>query len=435
MQKVYLLLRNNQQTGPYTFEELLQLQLKPHDLIWVEGKSYGWRYPAEVESLKPYMTAAHIPQNETEHIHSKTVDTPSVTTANSKKVFVSMPINVQLKNKENAAPVDPIEQKAEELRKKAQAYIPSHPEEIKTNYNRNLNEAEEDYTKWIYERKKKKSGVPKKTVAIASVGVLILLTGWWVKGQFFSDSSITHTVNAIQQNKLPVDEESTSNNALVTEEENNPEKKPNPKIEKIKKEKPEVSIEKVIVQKETPASETVSSKNEQVIEQITESNSEERKNESAVEVPEKKKTLKEKLGDLFKKKKENLPEEEPKVTENTSGERRATRREDASSSVSVTDVSDLVDLKTNKIADSWMMGVKNVKLTLYNKSDLTINAAKVEVSYYSDQNNLLEKKTISYSNIAPQKSQTVTIPDNRLADHIDYKVLSATGVENAYATR
>ena len=54
MQKVYLLLRNNQQTGPHSFEELLELHLKPYDLIWVEGKSLGWRYPTEIETLKPF---------------------------------------------------------------------------------------------------------------------------------------------------------------------------------------------------------------------------------------------------------------------------------------------------------------------------------------------------------------------------------------------
>ena len=82
-----------------------------------------------------------------------------------------------------------------------------------------------------------------------------------------------------------------------------------------------------------------------------------------------------------------------------------------------------------------MMGVKNVKLNLYNKSNLTLTQAKVEVLYYSDQNKLLEKKIISYANIPPKKSQIISIPDNRLADHIEYKVVSATGVENAYANR
>ncbi len=57
----------------------------------------------------------------------------------------------------------------------------------------------------------------------------------------------------------------------------------------------------------------------------------------------------------------------------------------------------------------------------------------MEVLYYSEQNNLLEKKILLFSNIAPNKSQTVPAPDQRLADHIEYKIISATGIDNAYA--
>jgi len=54
MHRIYSLLRSNKQSGPYSLEELLHLNLKPFDLIWVEGKS-GWSYPSEIESLKPFL--------------------------------------------------------------------------------------------------------------------------------------------------------------------------------------------------------------------------------------------------------------------------------------------------------------------------------------------------------------------------------------------
>src|SRR5919199_3320190 len=56
MDKVYLLLRNNVESGPLSFEELIQQHLKPDDLIWVEGKSCAWASPTELQSLKPYVT-------------------------------------------------------------------------------------------------------------------------------------------------------------------------------------------------------------------------------------------------------------------------------------------------------------------------------------------------------------------------------------------
>jgi hypothetical protein len=52
--KKYLLLRNNKQTGPYSSEELLEMGLKPQDLLWMEGKSASWRYPAEFDEFKTH---------------------------------------------------------------------------------------------------------------------------------------------------------------------------------------------------------------------------------------------------------------------------------------------------------------------------------------------------------------------------------------------
>lgn len=56
MQKVYLLLRNNKQSGPHSLEDLVQLNLKPMDLIWEEGKSFSWSYPTEITILKAYVS-------------------------------------------------------------------------------------------------------------------------------------------------------------------------------------------------------------------------------------------------------------------------------------------------------------------------------------------------------------------------------------------
>jgi len=53
----YLLLRDNKQTGPYSTEELITKGLKPYDLVWLDGKSAAWRYPSEIQELKPYAPA------------------------------------------------------------------------------------------------------------------------------------------------------------------------------------------------------------------------------------------------------------------------------------------------------------------------------------------------------------------------------------------
>ncbi|RYZ24891.1 MAG: hypothetical protein EOO10_19685 [Chitinophagaceae bacterium] len=47
----YFLLRDNQETGPYTLTELKGKTLYTTDLIWVEDESKCWKQPSEIEAL------------------------------------------------------------------------------------------------------------------------------------------------------------------------------------------------------------------------------------------------------------------------------------------------------------------------------------------------------------------------------------------------
>jgi hypothetical protein len=54
---MYLLLRDNKQSGPYTADELKEKGLKAYDLVWVEGRSAAWRYPSEIDELSAFAPA------------------------------------------------------------------------------------------------------------------------------------------------------------------------------------------------------------------------------------------------------------------------------------------------------------------------------------------------------------------------------------------
>jgi hypothetical protein len=54
---MYLLLRNNKQSGPYSLDDLKTMGLKAYDLVWVDGKSAAWRYPCEIEELSSFAPA------------------------------------------------------------------------------------------------------------------------------------------------------------------------------------------------------------------------------------------------------------------------------------------------------------------------------------------------------------------------------------------
>ena len=92
MQKIYVLLRNDQQTGPYSLQELIQFDLKPYDLIWIEGKSAGWYYPQEIGALHPYL--GFLPQKQKLVVKA---------TAAAPPVFVAPP-PVQVKQEPQSAP-------------------------------------------------------------------------------------------------------------------------------------------------------------------------------------------------------------------------------------------------------------------------------------------------------------------------------------------
>jgi hypothetical protein len=53
----YKLLRNNMESGPYGFQDLIDLQLKAYDLLWLVGKSVSWKYPSEIDEFKLYAPA------------------------------------------------------------------------------------------------------------------------------------------------------------------------------------------------------------------------------------------------------------------------------------------------------------------------------------------------------------------------------------------
>ena len=446
MQKVYLLLRSNQQTGPHTLEELLKLDLKSFDLIWVEGKSYGWSYPSEIETLKPFV-APLATNNQTQAIAPPVTDPNSFGAGKavaSKKIFVSMPVVNASASVPSTSSADAIEQKAEELRRRAQSYIPQAPlqqDELRTNYTRNLNDVEEDYTSWVFKKKTKgKTYLSKKYWAFGAI-IAVALAGAWMtikttssKPSAITPSSVVPTNAEEKAANSPI--ESTELSTAISVSEKKPVKRlsANNISKKEKEKKAEINS---VIRKENATAidpDVAQKQPTSMIEENTPIITEEKK-EPAGKTKEKR-TLKTLFNTLFKKNKKQEPaqEEEPQSASNNNNERNATHRGDEQGvATSVIDLSGQVTIKLNKAPDDWMMGVQGLKLTLYNNSEATLKTAVVEVLYYSDENSLLEKKTINFSNIAPGKSQTMAAPDHRLADRVDYKIMSASGIANAYA--
>ncbi|MDQ6609079.1 MAG: hypothetical protein M3Y85_04585, partial [Bacteroidota bacterium] len=155
MNKSYTLLRNNNNSGPYSLTDLPELALTAHDLIWVEGESAGWRYPSEIEELK-----AFVKNSQTDNASSpfnknpdKQVPAPTITKVNPRKIFVSLPIGLK-----NQTPVvqPTLEEKAEALRKKVLDIAEQKSEGLEVKHSRSIEEIKEEYSDWIHQQKTKR---------------------------------------------------------------------------------------------------------------------------------------------------------------------------------------------------------------------------------------------------------------------------------------
>ena len=135
----------------------------------------------------------------------------------------------------------------------------------------------------------------------------------------------------------------------------------------------------------------------------------------------KRKKLRDKIFDLFKKK-PSEEKEEAKPVEEENGKRNSTRRESGSN------LAQMVLVKF-AVPNSWMMGIKGAKATLTNRGNEVIAKAVVEIVYYNDDNDVVEKRTIAFTDIKSKQTKTVAVPDHSTATRLEYNVTSAVGNE------
>jgi hypothetical protein len=90
---MYLLLRNNKQSGPYSLEELKSMGLKAYDLVWSEGKSAAWRYPSELEELKSFAPA--VEEQPFDRFYRKATPTSITDSPVSVAVESTIPVTVE----------------------------------------------------------------------------------------------------------------------------------------------------------------------------------------------------------------------------------------------------------------------------------------------------------------------------------------------------
>lgn len=496
MQKVYLLLRSNKQTGPYSLEELLQLNLKPFDLVWMEGRSAAWQYPSEIPSLKPYVPEtphADVPfkpvstsvmeENTGQTLNSKAYKEPQNPIPQKpesvKRVFVTVPKNYvaaadpkthvqQNDHTEHQAYMpsanEALYERKEEVKQAMPSYSQSYAqqkpaEEVHTNYARSLNQVEEEYTSWMYRQKtKKKPAVNPKDLVLAVLVLAVIAGGYYIMSKPSVTNSVlpgNQTAQIIQQPTEPggVEPQKENPTASPVEKTGSASGTVSSKPLKNTKKKNPVSVSKSQTSASVP-----SSKNPMPVEKTTpniltttgavadKETEVKQQPKTGTTSPEKKKRLGDVLKNIFAKKdKKEEPQnnevvlENPKPADNRQAQRRGTdetttndQPSEKPSEISTAALAGQIDIYTNS-NDNWMMGVKNLKVTLRNRSNVTIQTASVTVNYYNENNELLEKKLIYFNNVGPKTKAVVTAPDNKWADHVDFKLAAVSAKDDRYA--
>ena len=466
MQQLFLLLRNNQQTGPYSIEELLQLNLKPFDLVWVEGRSAAWQYPEEIPALHPYVPSTPRPEPfspittaamENSQPVQEITSRDQQGAPSAKHVFVSMP------RKQQAFPPLPPEPDSVPVEEKVQAT----PERFyEPTFQTKIAAPVEDYgyeKAYAAEYRMKKAGRKKvqvsgKDLVVASLIVVVIAAGYYLISR---PSVITKRAVPVVVKELPAEPARDSSRVVAEAIAGDPhlqaktESWPEPKMkwpkESISKEKKQEAIRPASI-----PSATASVHNEEILKETSGTTAETKKPEatsSREQAPQKKKKLGEVIKNIFtKNKKEPGKTTDPTVLDEPrpATNRQSTKRsDDEANSKTVTapkenkeedhdvaapepNLADLVDLSSNAPA-SWMMGVTGLKITLRNRSNSTIQTAAVNVFYYDDNNRLLDKKMIYFSNVPAKGKLTLPAPDHKFADHVEFKLGAVSAKEDRFA--
>lgn len=418
----YRMLRSNREIGPYSLDEIISLGLKPYDLIWVDGKSAAWRYPSEIAELKPYApiveeqpydrffkrpTASQSQQEKKENLVEK-IETGSAKTAETqpekKPAYSAIVVVMPKKDNSRVTLIKPLEKTSET----AAPIVNEQPEEkveakpaislkmtekpvveiiqMETKMERSLDEIKEMYVKTLHDRKEKFSrrkrfnNAGRYAIAAFFVGVLgtlvyLTLTNKPPQPEAFGSNSQVNDLQSGTEKTLP------GLFPAVTLESGNQEESPKEEIQQQPVNNPgKKPVTKNNVDN-NPVTEPVQDKENQI------------------------------------------PTEQIAITPTDESTRaKKTRDEKDGIPRSSEELSRLVSVNANDYKRAAFGGIKDLQLTVSNRSSFVLDQVLVELSYLKPSELPLTTETITFRSVAPNGSMTIKIPDNNRGIKVSYKV-------------
>ena len=426
----YLLLRDNKQSGPYTYEELKAKGIKAYDLVWIEGKSAAWRYPSEVEELKPY--APVIEEQPFERFYKKPAEqspelrirkeeilqpvksepvtkkiekpAPAIVDGAAKKVYINFPASATPKSNQETESISSKDANKPLLR--AVPVIPpvQQQEVTETTGSRNLisnanGGSVRDHlstntvnTVEKYPSAQKPSGRPILTVLAAACVLLIGI----IIGLIYSYNTTTQKqrelekllqqMKSSQQQTAPSEKQSASN---TTESDDNGGVVNEPSItEGNEASQPAVTAGILLTEEEKKPLQV--QKQKKVTSPDTKAKTDAPSAAEPIAVPAILTEVEKPRIDLLEQNRKNIFQ---KVT-----------------------------IENNKFKVGVLGGINDLQLTLTNRSLFQLEQVEVEVRYLGSENKVVKTQTVYFTNVSPGEKLSLKVPKSNRGVTVDYSV-------------
>ena len=426
----YLLLRNNKESGPLTFDELKRIGLKPYDLVWVNGKSAAWRYPSEISELIPYVPivnestndrSVHQPVEQKQEILNFTKPSNVVNEAPelpaseqpiqtqkgfnqvNKKVFVSLPERKPEYKPVITADNKPIASKYSNTQNDYRQptsvnAIPDYrhadantfePVELEEKYSQPLDEIKEMYVQTLNQRKKRNARKQAfwNSLKIAAAVLVIMSVGMLIGMYFMNDKQNPQLVEEpVKPANSPTELSSTS---FVSNSKNQ-----------------EMNVNEV------PANDNFNDYQVSTTE----------KKPANIPIKNKKSTETDKTQVLFS----------GTVTDAETNERkRSIRNEDssfegqhetASKKSSIENIWNDVTLKANDFKTGPFGGIKDLTITLANKSSYQLDKVEIEVKYIGLEKQIVKTQKMVFNDVLPGGQVHADVPRTGRGMDVDVSI-------------
>lgn len=434
----YLLLRDNKQSGPYSVDELAAHGLKAYDLVWLEGKSAAWRYPSEIEELKPFapvveeqpfdrfykkpeiktiepavkdntrIAGNHFVQNEVKKTE-KTVPTNQYVelSSGSKKIHVSLPVTnsansstVKSSQEQTRTITTPIVPPVEKEKAVSQPVMNDEPFSYAYNKKVSAFDSQQNFDE-SYKTIKQKEPVintpasskeaPVSKLLFRTVAAACLLLGGALIGLIINYSSqqkkfqqLNQLVQEIKHQDSPGVPKTVKNDLLAEEA-------------KVGPVEPPAETEQPVYKEDIQLPSTKKNRRDSKI----------------------------KGGDTSSQIKVT-PEVVPTVLKD---EEPGSRIDKVASELARKNLWQLVSVDHNSYKTGVFGGISNLSLRLSNKSLLQLQQVEVEVLFLSPEKKTVNKQKVVFENVSPGEQLTINIPKSNRGVKIEYSIKKITTKE------